>query len=541
MASSNQPLSLARPRVRPPLTHNGDQQPPSPLTPFPSSRTYSLNWQDPRPRSTRKPDTPTPDFDLWSKYASNLASTGKLTQAEETYLSCIKQMRSCLGPDHEHTLLVMRTLADVYTRMRKYESAEQLYSECAERGRRSLGREHPATLEALAGVAEVYVATRRYEKAESVWMHLIPSMKKVFGESAEKTLVQMRRLETSTSLFNDGQHLLAEKSFLSLIDHMKLYFGANHERVLNASRTLAEMYVKTKNWERAEEVYSECAEVSRHKLGREHPTTLDALAGLAQVYISSERYENAVTVFQYLIPFMATTFGEVSPQTQAQVEKYYQAIGSIIRLDTAVSSTTTTVSESESEVPPPPDFQVWNQYSMGLMKNGDFTRAEDSFFACLTEMKVYLGPDNEDTLSVSRNLAGLYVQAKNWEKAEALYSDCLERSRRTRGNENPGALDAQAGIAEVYVATNRLEKAVAVWQHLIPSMARVFGAASDKTLTQMKGLARVYVALNQVAEADDVYSELLEVMRTADQKGEEFFTILKELAEVRIKNGQYEP
>ncbi|KAJ3292799.1 hypothetical protein HDU79_001051 [Rhizoclosmatium sp. JEL0117] len=401
MASSNQPLSLARPRVRPPLTHNGDQQPQSPLTPFPSSRTYSLNWQDHRPRSTRKPDTPTPDFDLWSKYASNLASTGKLTQAEETYLSCIKQMRSCLGPDHEHTLLVTRTLADVYTRMRKYESAEQLYSECAERGRRSLGREHPATLEALAGVAEVYVATRRYEKAESVWVHLIPSMKKVFGESAEKTLVQMRRLETcrdaakaidgltesevraqqswmedtidsfndvrlsaivivvdppqepepepepasntprpdfdewkyeATSLFNDGQHLLAEKSFLSLIDHMKLYFGPNHERVLNASRTLAEMYVKTKNWERAEEVYSECAEVSRHKLGREHPTTLDALAGLAQVYISSERYENAVTVFQYLIPFMAATFGEVSPQTQAQIEKYYQAMSAIREL-----------------------------------------------------------------------------------------------------------------------------------------------------------------------------------------------------------------
>ena len=73
-----------------------------------------------------------------------------------------------------------------------------------------------------------------------------------------------------------------------------------------------------------------------------------------------------------------------------------------------------------------------------LFKNkGEYDRALPLYEECLAKMKRVLGEDHPDTLVSLNNLASLFYNKGEYDRALPLYEECLAKRKRVLGEDHP--------------------------------------------------------------------------------------------------------
>ncbi|KAJ7938603.1 hypothetical protein B0H13DRAFT_2226304 [Mycena leptocephala] len=186
-----------------------------------------------------------------------------------------------------------------------------------------------------------------------------------------------------------------------VLEKRRATFGEDHPATLSAMESLAVMYNKLGQWNKAEElkVVAEELEVvvlekRRETLGEDHPDTLSAMGNLAMIYYQMGRWNKVEELEGVVLEKRRETLGEDHPDTWAAMESL----------------------------------------AVAYYRMGQWNKAEELLVVVLEKRRETLGEDHPDTLTAKGNLAVTYNKLGLWNKAEEL--EVVDHPDTLRAKEN---------------------------------------------------------------------------------------------------------
>jgi tetratricopeptide (TPR) repeat protein len=108
---------------------------------------------------------------------------GKYDQAESLNTRVVETARHALGEGDPHTLMMTKSLGDVYLERGKLEQAEAVYAKLLEIRRRVMRPQHPETLGLLSSIGAVRIQQQRFADAEPLLREALTGYEKVLPET----------------------------------------------------------------------------------------------------------------------------------------------------------------------------------------------------------------------------------------------------------------------------------------------------------------------------------------------------------------------
>lgn len=142
-----------------------------------------------------------------------------------------------------------------------------------------------------------------------------------------------------------------------------------------------------------------------------------------------------------------------------------------------------------------------------------YPEAEQQLARAFELRKQTLGENDDLTLKVRRDQAGLWVLEGKYPQAESLYTRTLDSSRRLHGDKHPAVLALMTDLASVYQMEGRLQQSEAMLRKTLDIQREVLGREHPTTLETINSLARACILAGKYAEAESLYLKLIEIER----------------------------
>ncbi len=229
-------------------------------------------------------------MNLQSVRASILQKLGKYEESDAISSAMIEAKIKVFGPEHLETLITKNVRALTLEQMKRYEESFALLYEIVQIAERTLGPEHRSTLTFKGNLARTQQLRGHLDEAEQLMRELLQTHRRIDGDASQDTLVTennlalllldrkkpaeaepmfremvaglekllpeghwMRgaaRINLGESLGDQNRFEEAEKEYLAGYQSLTAALGENHNRAMNAAKSIADLYHK---WGKSEE------------------------------------------------------------------------------------------------------------------------------------------------------------------------------------------------------------------------------------------------------------------------------------------------
>ena len=156
-------------------------------------------------------------------------------------------------------------------------------------------------------------------------------------------------------------------------------------------------------------------------------------------------------------------------------------------------------------------------------------------------LEVNLGPGHPSVATTLNNLALLYHQMGDYEKALPLYQRALEISEKVLGPQHPSVAQTLNNIAELYRQMGDYEKALPLYQRALEIREKVLGPQHPSVATTLNNLAALYESMGDYEKALPLYQRALEISeKVLGPQHPSVATTLNNIAELYRQMGDYE-
>jgi len=126
-------------------------------------------------------------------------------------------------------------------------------------------------------------------------------------------------------------------------------------------------------------------------------------------------------------------------------------------------------------------------------------------------LEAALSPQHPDVATTLNNIAGLYRQMGDYEKALPLYQKALEINEKVFGPQHPDVAITLNNIALLYENIGEYEKVLPLNQKAFEIIEKVFGSESPSLAALLNNLALVYYKIGKYEKALPLYQKALEI------------------------------
>lgn len=246
----------------------------------------------------------------WRVYTDNgrdLFLQGKLDEAENFFLSALREAKEGFGKRDPHVASACNNLAELYRVRKAFEKAEPLYLEAIEILQESFGPEDIRVGAALHNLGQFYLVQRKLEDARRCYERALKIKGRVLGHGHADYADTMYHL--GTVLYLQGN----EKDSVVLIqDSIRiLEEGGQGESIMCIKRLryLAQIYLRSNRPEEAENLQRKILHILELTKGWDSMETVFAAEGLAltlqavgDLQESQELLERCLNVRKMLLP-----------------------------------------------------------------------------------------------------------------------------------------------------------------------------------------------------------------------------------------------
>ncbi|KAJ7716785.1 hypothetical protein B0H16DRAFT_1701222 [Mycena metata] len=139
---------------------------------------------------------------------------------------------------------------------------------------------------------------------------------------------------------------------------------------------------------------------------------------------------------------------------------------------------------------------------------GEFQKAKE--LLVLEKYTKLLGEDHPETLIAMGNLASIYSKLGEFQKAEGLEVLVLEQCTKVLGEDHPRTLLTMGNLASTYSDLGEFQKAEKLQVLVLEKCTKLLGEDHPSTLLAMDNLAQTYSALGQFQKAKELQVLVLE-------------------------------
>ena len=124
-----------------------------------------------------------------------------------------------------------------------------------------------------------------------------------------------------------------------------------------------------------------------------------------------------------------------------------------------------------------------------------------------------LGPDHNNSLITTANLALGYESAGYFDRVPPLVEDLLERRKRILGPDDPKTIDTMSQLARAYQAVGKVAQAISVYEETLKLRNATQGQYHPDTLACMRKLAKAFQAVRDQTRALALFEETLKLTK----------------------------
>ena len=266
-------------------------------------------------------------------------------------------------------------------------------------------------------------------------------------------------------LYTDGYYEQAIPLAAQIVAQLEQTSGPGSAAVASALNNEAELYSKLHRFPEAEALYKRSLAIRQAVLGPDHPDTQKSLSRLAEI-------------------FHAEGKDTLPAQQQAQPQPMPRPVQQPPR-QMAPQPRGPSISQQE--------FQhgiELNQQSIKAGSEGRFAEAIPLAAQALAIFEKGFGPNDANVAIGSGNLAQLYVQAGQFDKAEPLYKHAVEILEKHADREKDLGL-MLAGLADLDTRQQRFADAEPYYRRSIQLLDKNFGPDNSNSVAMVNNFANV--------------------------------------------------
>ncbi|KAM8967655.1 nephrocystin-3 [Pelodytes ibericus] len=299
----------------------------------------------------------------------------------------------------------------------------------------------------------------------------------------------------------------------------------DHPSVAQSLHQLAGVYLQSKKFGNAEQLYKQALEISENAYGSEHMRVAQELDALAVLYQKQNKYEQAEQLRKKSLRIH-----------QKAARRKGSMYGFALLRRRALQLEELTLGKDTSD-----NARTLNELGVLYYLQNNLETAEMFLKRSLEMRERVLGPDHPDCAQSLNNLAALYYEKKHYDKAEELYERALDIRRRALSPDHPALAYTVKHLAVLYKRKGKLDKAVPLYELAVDIRQKSFGPKHPSVATALVNLAVLYCQMKKQVEALPLYERAMKIYedslgRMHPRVGE----TLKNLAVLRYEEGDFE-
>lgn len=466
--------------------------------------------------------------DVLLERAAALSAQRRYEDSEKLYRDAIQIKEKALGAEDPDIADARRSLADSYLEQSRYKEAEPLYATALQVQQKFLGTDDPITVSTLTGLAKLYDKQGRAAKAAQTRQSISSIQAKAFaplsGGDQQKQWTNL--VSRSFSLFNAGEFSGETEVAQTAVRFAEAKFGAEDFRVAAFMMLLSNEYGSGQAaYSTAEKFMHRAVRLQEKTLGTEDASLAETLLFysdllqrehkdrdaeavlLRSVKIQEKELNARVTEDPYMhSPRVTLSYMYMRNGRYAEAEKLFKDA--------------LQVQESVRGPEPPRDFAMAG-LNAGLahvyLADGKPEQAVPLLQQAITyQDKAWgLGWAIYKHMMVARgesDLAGAYLQSKNYHEAEATY----EKAIKLRGwRIDTDATQMRWGLAYAYQFDGKPAKAEELLKQELAFDEQHNVSSHADTTSAM--IARLYMDEDRYADAEPFLERSLEIEESTMQ------------------------
>ncbi|XP_075442898.1 nephrocystin-3 [Ascaphus truei] len=299
----------------------------------------------------------------------------------------------------------------------------------------------------------------------------------------------------------------------------------DHPSVAQSLHQLAGVYMQSKKFGNAEQLYKQALEISENAYGGEHLRVARELDALAVLYQKQNKYEQAEQLRKRSLKIR-----------QKAARRKGSMYGFALLRRRALLLEELTLGKDT-----PDNARTLNELGVLYYLQNNLETAEMFLKRSLEMRERVQGPEHPDCAQSLNNLAALYNEKKHYDKAEELYERALDIRRRALSPDHPSLAYTVKHLAVLYKRKGKLDKAVPLYELAVEIRQKSFGPKHPSVATALVNLAVLYCQMKKQVEALPLYERAMKIYedslgRMHPRVGE----TLKNLAVLRYEEGDFE-
>uniref|UniRef100_A0A8C5PI97 Nephrocystin-3 n=1 Tax=Leptobrachium leishanense TaxID=445787 RepID=A0A8C5PI97_9ANUR len=299
----------------------------------------------------------------------------------------------------------------------------------------------------------------------------------------------------------------------------------DHPSVAQSLHQLAGVYLQSKKFGNAEQLYKQALEISENAYGSEHLRVAQELDALAVLYHKQNKYEQADQLRKKSLRIR-----------QKAARRKGSMYGFALLRRRALLLEELTLGKDTAD-----NARTLNELGVLYYLQNNLETAEMFLKRSLEMRERVLGPEHPDCAQSLNNLAALYNEKKDYDKAEELYERALDIRRRALSPDHPSLAYTVKHLAVLYKRKGKLDKAVPLYELAVDIRQKSFGPKHPSVATALVNLAVLYCQMKKQVEALPLYERAMKIYENSlghmhPRVGE----TLKNLAVLRYEEGDFE-
>jgi len=293
----------------------------------------------------------------------------------------------------------------------------------------------------------------------------------------------------------------AEIFYLKTLDLIKNIYGENSYDYVNYINSVTDFYIEKNDLAKVEEYYLKTLIVYKNFYGETNPVYTNLLLTLAEFYHKKLDTKNAEIYYLEYLENIKLIYGEKNI--------YYTTALYLIA-----------------------EF-YWDF--------GFYLKAEEYMLQDLTISEEVTGKNNEEYLSSLENLAELYSETGNYQLAKEKYSDLLEFKKNLYTENSSNYAKIQSSLAGVYSDLGDFTNAEKLYLEALTILENLNLQNSSDYIAATNGLAIIYQTNGNYPQAEQLFLKTIEIGKNSSEIRPIDYTIcISNLAELYRVSGNFE-
>jgi tetratricopeptide (TPR) repeat protein len=276
-------------------------------------------------------DQPLVDATLRQTLANLYTKLGRYDEALELQQWTLDTRVRLLGEANSDTLRSFNDMGDLLDKQGKHAEAGDFTRTALEGLRKLLGEDDPLTVIALGNLGGNYRFQGKYDEALPLLLEALERSRRVNGKEHRDTLIRMNVL--GFVLVDQGKYAEAEPYWRETYELGRRALGSGDKDTIVWTNNLGGLLGAMGRRAESEALYREAAETSRRVFGVEHPFTLTAQGNVGSSLKAQGRYAEAEPILRETLEIRLRTLGAEHPDTLDSMS----AVGSLLRLEGKLS------------------------------------------------------------------------------------------------------------------------------------------------------------------------------------------------------------